>query len=598
MTEPAAPPPQPPHAPDGGAASAATPADLAEVEAAQPAPAPQIVRKNRLRLSLVWLVPLLALFVGLGLVARQVLETGPDIVIELRSGDGLEAGRTEVRYKEVAVGRVTRVRLSQDRQRVLVDVRLDKAAAGIAVQDTRFWVVRPRVSTGGISGLGTLLSGAYIGVDAGVSSERLRHFVGLDAEPFVLRSEGGRSFVLQAADLGSLDVGSPVYYRRLRVGRVIGFALDPDSDTMQVQVFVESPHDRLVSNQTRFWNASGLDFSLDASGLRLSTQSLAALVGGGVAFGTPPEARGPFTPAEDGRTFTLFADAQLALAPPQGRPVEVRMVFEQSTRGLAVGAPVDVLGVEVGKVRSLTLEHDPRRQSFRVEATAELYPLRLGLHNEPASGDRPGDAERRTLKALVEHGLRAQLRTGNLFTGQLYVALDFPDPAPARASLDLAAAVPTLPAVPSLLGELQPQLANLLRRVSAVKFDRIGESLLNTLESANQAIAQLTPEARLALSDVRRTLEHAQRTLEQVQRTLDGATQTLHSADASMRALGSAVAPQAPLQRSARLTLEELQRTAKALRQLADYLQQHPESLLRGKPADPALPSAPRSPSQ
>lgn len=534
-----------------------------------PVTPPPVETRNRLRLSLVWLVPLLAVVVGLGLVARHVLQTGPQIVIEFRTAEGLEAGKTEVRYKEVAVGKVSAVRLAPDRSKVLATVQLDKSAANMAVDDTRFWVVRPRIGTAGVSGLNTLLSGAYIGVDAGVSSETRRHFVGLEVPPFVLRNEPGRSFVLTAKDLGSLDIGSPIYYRRIRVGRVVGYSLDPAMDLLTVQVFVEAPNERLVTTQSRFWNASGVDVSLTAGGLKVNSQSLASIAAGGLAFANAPAAGASAPTAAEGTRFTLFPDQQSALAPPDGPPMPVRMAFQHNARGLTVGAPVEVLGVEVGKVTGVALHHDNTSHHFQVEVEADLYPRRLGLHGV---GGLP-DEDPQLVKRLVEQGLRAQLRTGNLVTGQMLVALEFPEHVAAPATLDLNDPRPALPTVPSQFGALQPQLMRIVRSLSQVHFDQIGQGIQQTLASANAAINQLTPQAQRTLAEVQRTLQQAQHSLQQVDRNI--------------------TAEGAPLQRNAADTLDELQRAARALRVLADYLQQHPESLIRGKPGDVPLKERP-----
>ena len=235
--------------------------------ALQNLPRPRVDRPRRLGLSLVWFVPIIALLVAGSLFVRTVILVGPRIDIEFATADGIEPGKTDVRYKEVVVGKVQTVSLRGDRKRVIVTVRLDRSAAGLAVKDTQFWVVRPRIGAGGISGLGTLLSGAYIGTDAGVSTESRESFVGLEGPPFVLRGEPGSVFVLRSDDLGSLEVGSPVLYRRTRVGRVVGYTLDPVLDEIAIRVFVEAPFHTLVTSQARFWNASGVDLRLSASGL-------------------------------------------------------------------------------------------------------------------------------------------------------------------------------------------------------------------------------------------------------------------------------------------------------------------------------------------
>ena len=545
---------------------------------------PVLARQNRMRLSLVWIVPIVALVIGAVLVVRSVLQVGPEIEIEFRSAEGLEPGRTEVRFKEVVIGRVKRVRLGPDRQKVLVTVGLIKSMEEIAVEDTRFWVVRPRVGSAGISGLSTLFSGAYIGVDAGASTAYRTAFVGLDSPPLVLRGEPGRSFVLRAEDLGSLDVGSPVYHRRIRVGRVVGYALEPGGKALQVQVFIEAPNEGLVTTQSRFWNTSGFDVSLNASGLNVSAQSVASVLAGGLAFANPGDAA--LAPAaESGARFHLFPTERAALAPEDGEPLRVRMVFRESLRGLEAGAPVDLLGVALGTVRRITLMDDTQGKQLPVEVLADLYPQRLGPLREglrkPAPAGVAVNDDRQLLKALVARGLRAQLRTGSLLTGQLFVALDFVAKTP-PAVLDATADVPTLPTVPGALADVQTQIAEITSRLARVRFDEIGSDLQDTLKTLNRSGASLQAALGSADTMIKQLTPEAQRALAGVQETLASAQQTLRSAEANL------TDPQAPVQRSASQTLAEMQRAATALRVLADYLQRHPDSLLRGKAPDPA----------
>jgi paraquat-inducible protein B len=557
---------------------------------AQPAlPEPVLARQNRLHLSLVWIVPIIALIVGAVLVVRAILQAGPEITIEFRSGEGIEAGRTEVRFKEVVVGRVRSVSIAPDRQKVLVRATLERSVQWLAVEDTRFWVVRPRVGTGGVSGLTTLLSGAYIGVDAGASVQERTRFAGLDQPPHVLRGEPGRRFVLQADDLGSLDVGSPVYYRRVRVGRVVGYGLSPNGRDLDVQVFVEAPYENLVTSDTRFWHASGVDLSLNASGLTLNTQSLVSVFAGAIEFGAPLDGTSG-VPADSGQRFKLFDRQRQALARDDGEPMRVRMLFEQSVRGLDVGAPIDLMGVEFGVVRSVALQPGGSTRSLPVEVLADLYPGRLGALRERFGARGAPQDDRQLLALLVQRGLRAQARTGSLLTGRLYVALEFMRK-PTRVAFDASAPVPTLPTVPGPLADVQPQIAEIVARLSRVRFDEIGTDVQAALKSVNQATAtlqatlasadstikQLTPEAQAAIADMRQALVQANQTLTSAQATLRSAENNLTD-------------PQAPLQRNANQALAELQRAAQALRVLADYLQRHPESLLRGKPDAPLPP--------
>ena len=546
-----------------------------------------VVPRRRMRLSLAWLVPLAALAVGAVLIVRTVMQTGPTITIAFRTAEGIEAARTEVRFKEVVVGKVTKVALSPNREQVLVTVKLDKTAEQLAVADTRFWAVRPRVGLAGVSGLGTLFSGAYIGVDAGISSTEQLLFTGLEAPPPQLRDEPGRTFLLKARDLGSLDVGSPVYYRRTKVGRVVGYTLDPERDTLSVQVVVTAPNDKLVTAQSRFWNASGLDLTVNASGLSLDTQSLASVIVGGVAFSNPADAASA-PAAADGQRFDLFPNRRSALAPPDGPPLRVRMVFDQAQRGLVSGAPVDMLGIEIGSVRSVALIDAPKTDQFPVEVIADLHPLRLGgvRRQFVVPADVAGRADALFMKRAVDHGLRAQVRTGNLLTGQLYVALDFVPKAP-KDTLDARADPPTIPTVRGTLSDLQPQLADIVARLSKVKFDEIGSDLQETLRQASAAGNGLQETLTSATAAIRQLTPEAQRALAEVQKTLTSTQATLANLDRNV------THGDAPLQRNVTQALTEMQRAAQALRVLSDYLQQHPESLLRGKPADadPGKPS-------
>ncbi|MEO7150640.1 MAG: MlaD family protein [Burkholderiaceae bacterium] len=574
QSAPASPPPPPPPAP--------------------PLSAPRVVRKNPMRISLVWLVPIVALVVGASLLLRTLTQVGPRIEIEFATAEGLEPNKTEVRYKEVVIGRVAGVSLSEDRKRVLVSIQLSRFAAGVAVEDTSFWVVRPRIGTAGISGLGTLFSGSYIGVDAGVSETTRTHFVGLETAPYMLRGEPGGSYVLRAADLGSLEIGAPIYYRHTRVGRVVGYTLEPAEDALSVKIFVDAPYQQLVTRSSRFWNASGIDLTLNASGLTLNTQTLVSVLAGGVAFENPPVGSKP-APAPDGTEFALFENRRGALAPPDGPALPVRMVFDQTSRGLAVGAPIDFLGVELGKVREITLQYDADRKRYPVQVLADIYPLRLGALRDAMQVDVRGtpaggaDVDAVLLQRLVDNGLRAQMRTGNLLTGQLYVALDFLGKGPAGKLVSVSG-VTTMPTAPGTFTELQPQIAQIVANVNKIPFETIGRDLQTTLQQASGAISKLTPEAQRALAEVTRTLGSAQRTLGSVEGTLGSVQGSLEKLDSNV------LNPSAPVQRGLEDTLAEVQRAAQSLRVLADYLQRHPEAVLRGKPGDAPLPTTRKTP--
>ncbi|RQY76910.1 MCE family protein, partial [Burkholderia stagnalis] len=484
----------------------------------QPPPQdPAISTKSGWLPSLVWLVPLIAALIGIGLVIKSVRERGPEITLTFHSAEGLEPGKTQVKYKDVEIGMVKAITLSKDLTRVLVGVQLKKESENFAVKGSRFWIVRPRVGATGVSGLGTLLSGAYIGVDAGRSSESQTEFAGLETPPAVTGDQKGAQYVLRGDSLGSVDIGSPVYYRRVQVGQVVGFSLDKDGTGVTFNVFVNAPYDQYVGENSRWWQASGVDLRLDSSGLKLNTQSLATVILGGIAFQTPPNQTTGAT-APGNTTFRLAADQADAMRDPDGPPLQVVMDFNQSLRGLAVGAPVDFRGIVLGEVTNIGIDYDPKTKNFTMPVTMSIFPERLGRRFRESIESKGEPARREIVERLVARGLRGQLRTGNLLTSQLYVALDFFPKAPA-VKIDAARVPLELPTVANELEELQVQVADIAKKLDKVPFEQIGKNLNSTLANADRLFKQLDsqvmPEARDTLSAAKQTFSAAEATLQQ-----------------------------------------------------------------------------------
>ncbi|WDY55659.1 PqiB family protein [Pseudomonas sp. PSKL.D1] len=523
---------------------------------------PQI-RTRRWNVSLVWIVPILAILVGASLVVRSWMQEGPVISISFRSGEGLVAHKTQVKYRSVVIGEVTDVDLASDRNSVDVKVQLSNDARSFATQGARFWVVRPRIGAGGISGVDTLLSGSFIGADAGEAKTPEKTFTGLELPPPITYGEKGKRFILTASDLGSLDVGSSIYYRKIPVGEVVSYALQDDGKGVEIGVFVQSPYDSFVTADTRFWNASGVDMQIGANGLKVDTESLSSILVGGLAFGSPdfaPDAE----PVADQAKFRLFADRETALAPPNGQAQYLRLRFDQAMRGLSVGAPVEFKGVEFGKVTSIQLDYDQARQSFPVVVDAVIYPERLGpVHQKMlvAFKQTPGDlaGARRLIATFVEHGLRAQARSGNLITGQMFISLDFYPEAP-KVAFDMAAEPIVIPTMPGSLEKLQEQLQHFIERVGKLPLESIAGNLDGSLRELRASLKQFNGK-----------------TLPDVKVTLDQMNKTLQTAN-------SAIAEDSPQRERLSESLDELERMSRSLRDLADYLGRHPESLIRGRP--------------
>lgn len=513
---------------------------------------------------LIWVVPAVAVIIGTWLALKGVLNRGPTIAIVFETASGLEAGKTKVKYKDVDIGLVKSIALSEDRGSVVVTAELKQQAKGLTVEDTKFWVVRPRFSGGQAFGLGTILSGAYIALDPGNSEEQRRDFVGLENPPVITSETRGRQFILRANDLGSIDVGSPVYYRHARVGQIATAELNKDGKGVSFLAFIDAPYDKYVTKEARFWNASGVDMSYGSGGFRLETESLASILIGGVAFQVPPEMEaGP--PALAGAAFELFKDRETAFKQAVTVKDTYVLHFRQAVRGLNVGAQVDFRGVPVGEVSRVMLDYDRERDDLRPAVEISVYPEQIAARlRSPARMMEPG-MRAKTVQRLVERGMRAQLGTGNLVTGQLYVTLDFFPGAP-RATVNLVKAPLEIPTISGGFAELQTSIENIARTLEKIPFvDVVADfkKMVNTLDMTLHKVDTLVERVDTEIApELRATLEEARATLQRAQGMLS---------------------EDAPMQGDVRGTLRDVTRAADAIRNLADYLERHPESLLRGK---------------
>jgi paraquat-inducible protein B len=522
------------------------------------------LKNRRWMPRLVWVVPIAAAVIGISLLVQNWRTQGPSISIRFLNGEGVQVGKTLIKYRDVTVGRVSAVSLSPDHATVEVSAELSKDAASLLKADTQFWVVRPRIGVGSVSGLDTLLSGVYIGIKAGTDAQRQREFVGLENPPALSHGPRGRELTLHAARAGSLATGAPVYFRQFQVGRVIDEGLLPDGST-RVVLFIDAPYDVFVKPMTRFWNASGIDVKLGADGLDVQTESLAAVLAGGVAFDDgPTEAVGAavsqpseVSPAE----FSLYKNETEAMAPPDGDPRFVHMRFARALRGLDVGAPVEFVGVDIGSVVAVDLGYEPKDKSFPVTVTAKLYPRRMGQAYKAIAAQGKTESEE-TLAAfvgsLVARGLRAQPRSASLLTGKLYIALDFL-PVSQHVAFDASIRPLELPTVDGSFQELESSIGRLMKKVNALPLEQLAADLHMDLNDLHATLDQLHTQVLPSAVD---TLTALHGTLGAADRTLDA---------------------ESPLQRSLTETLSESRSTLQAVRELADYLDRHPEALIRGR---------------
>lgn len=520
-----------------------------------PGELPEALSDNGRRLSLVWLIPLVALVSAAWLGYRTLVEQGPLITITFPSAEGIEATKTRVRFKDVDIGMVEQIDLSDDLTQVLVRARLDRSMAPFLNDSARFWVVRPRLSGGQITGLATLVGGSYIAADLTSGSTRRDSFAGLDAPPVVTVAAAGKGFTLLAPSLDSLGEGSPLLHQGVEVGRVVGYQLRDDGQ-VAIRVFVDAPYDASIRDTTRFWNVSGVGMTVGADGVKLETASLAAMLRGGIAFANP-DGDSAAGSAEAGREFELFANRQAAWIERFHRGELWQLVFHGSVRGLEVGAPVEFRGIPIGEVTDIGLRVDIEDASAAIPVTVAIEAGRLGV---PGLDADPG-AGRQAWDALAAKGLRAQLKTDSLITGALYVNLDF-HPGEAAGTIAWNEPMPLLPTALSPLDELSVLLNKLARMPVDDMVRDLADSLASlrdTMDATNRLLARLDNETT---SELNATLVQTRSTLAALEKTLS---------------------TNSPLTSEAHRVLRELGQAARSLRIMADYLERHPEALLRGK---------------
>jgi paraquat-inducible protein B len=511
----------------------------------------EAVIQTRTRPSIIWVIPLVAALAGAFVAWRAISERGPAITIHFADAEGLEAGKTKIKYKDVEVGLVEGIELAEDLSGVIVHARMVKEFSPHLTDKTRFWVMRARVAGGQVSGLGTLFSGAYIGVDPVREGASAREFRGLDEAPIVTTDEPGRHFTLRSYRAGSFAVGTPVFYRKIKVGEVVSAELDPSGEFVTVRVFVHAPHDGRVKGETRFWNASGFDVAMTAEGVTVDTESVASILIGGIAFDTPSDGGAP---AEADAVFPLYESREASERRTYTQKVVWLVHFDQSVRGLVPGSPVEFRGIRVGEVRDVRLAFDPKGQRIRIPVLIEVEPERIGQ----AAGRSP-EERRAALDRMVASGLRAQLKSGNLLTGQLTVALDMHQNAPPAEVDWTGGPYPEFPTIPTPLEEITADLTSIVQKIDRMPLEEIGADLRDSLA----AMAELTRQIN---SDVVPRLDSA-----------------LASADRTLASANSMIGIDSPVNQELRRALVELTEATRSLGLAADQFEREPESVIRGR---------------
>jgi len=529
--------------------------------------------------SLVWLIPVLTAIVGTWLTVKTLSEQGPEVTISFKTAQGIEAGKTKVKYKSVDIGQVEEIEFSEDLSHVVLRAQFNPDTETFFRRNTRFWVVRPELSLKGVSGLSTLISGAYVEVEPGPGAPQ-EHFVGLEIAPVVTADEAGSRITLITEKLSSVDTGSPIYYQGILAGDVLGYELGNDSRSVYVHAFVKDPFDQLIRANTRFWNVSGMDVTMDADGFKIHTESLKALIFGGIAFETPETLERSSGDIDD-LVFTLFDTYDLIEDQAYTKKVRFVMFFDNSVRGLSLGAPVEFQGIKVGSVLDLRLEYNNEDTSFSIPVLVELEPERI-IERNPVEAGSPHE----TLDTLVQRGLRAQLQIGSMLTGQLFIELSMhPDTDAKLRQEELP--YPQLPTIPAAnLASITQSIERFMSKVDKVQIDEVGTELLATLKGANKLVN--APAVQASVQDLEASMKSFRSILRKVdesnlQEAINAGHTALEKLDETLTMTSRVLEPNSPLQYSVIKMTTELEETARSIRLLVEMLEHNPQAFILGK---------------
>jgi paraquat-inducible protein B len=539
------------------------------------------------RLPVIWAIPIVAILIGVWLAWDTLSKEGPRIVVSFQDAEGLQVGQSQLKFKDITLGTVKSLDFTADHRRVLVAIATTAQAEPFLRTGTEFWVVKPRLFAGNLSGFSTLLSGAYIGMlpaDAAAKAER--NFVGREEPPVLDSDVPGRTFLLKTDQLGSVSLGSPVFYRGLSVGQVLGWDIGDLAKSVTIHAFVRSPFESYVHDQTRFWNASGVTVKVAGAGVEMQVESLRAVLLGGVAFETPTT--GPASEISvENHEFPLFANQDAAKAASYSRQIELLVYFSSSVRGLGIGSDVVMHGLKVGQVTDVRLTYDLATDTVLAPVRIEIEPERIVGIGRQVVKDTAA-----MVQTLVGKGLRATLQSGNLLTGEMLVSLEVVPDAPAATVTvqDGAFVFPTTAS--SGLSGLQASAGELLRNVNAIPFANIGRSL----DAMTKNMTDLTngPQLQQTLTAMAATMSEAQAVMKKIDTDVGPALKQLPEITASlqatlkqsnqlMRSVDTGYGDNTQFHRDLDRLMAQSTDAVRAFQALADLLTRHPEALVRGR---------------
>ncbi len=560
------------------------------------APKP-VIKQGYWGLLSIWLIPILAVGIAAWLIAKSYINQGPEISVLLSSAKGLEAGVTELRYRDVAIGLVDRIEITEELDGAQVFISMKDKTAKYLTDTARIWVVSPAISLDGVTGLETLLSGSYLEIDPGLGGEDQREFKGLTSPPVITSRVPGREYILRADRLGNVKRGTPVLYKGLQVGNILGYRLSEDKQSVELITFIEDPYTELVQENTRFWDAGGVSVQVTASGIEVGADSLPALLSGAIEF-LPPIYVTNTPLAKAGHEFRLFSSRQHMHDSSFTERKRYVLYFKGSVSGLTVGSAVEFKGIKVGSVRAITLEIHEDNGDYFIPVVIDIEPQRLKVHrrSDALLKTRIGEALReKAIAALVNKGLKARLKSTNFLTGQLIVDLDlFPEKD--GGFVDIQSEFEQLPTLPTELEEITTSLTRLVEKIERLPIETLTNSMVETAKGLEaifaggeltSAIAEIKNVA-VSVGDVvnnvdRNTIPRINEAVVEGRNALRRVDESLQSATNLFETANSTIADGSPLKYDLSVMLRELAAASRSVRNLAEFLERNPSALISGK---------------
>jgi paraquat-inducible protein B len=527
----------------------------------------------------VWIIPLLALVLGAYMIVYTWMTEGPEITVAFETAEGLVAGKTKIKYRNVDMGLVEEVVLTEDFEGVVAKISLEPQARALLREDTRFWLVTARIGVGNISGLDTLLSGAYLQLAPGTGKKGQRNFTALETPPLTPSHAPGLRLQLYTDQAGSVSTGDSVIYKGYKVGRVESTHFDPERRQVGYHIFVDAPFHELIDSSVRFYNVSGITFKAGADGLQISTGSMDTVLLGGVTFGTP-EGMPAGEPVENNTEFKLYASKDLAESQPYLHKLPLVVRFSHSIKGLKPGAPVEYRGITIGNVDRLMVKEVVDQQSSPEGFHGKGESIPVLIHIEPARIELPDNAEsvdafKDSIESAVSsRGLRATLETGNLLTGAKYVYIDFFEDVP-DAEVGSFSGYMTIPTVSGGFDQTLVKVNSLLDKFNALPLDVTVSKTNSAIEELDKTLAGL--RVLLEEDSTKALPDELNATLKELRRTLDG------------------FSPGSPIYQSLNNSLHQLNRTLGNVESLTRTLSDQPNAaIMPSTPIPDPIPEARR----